>query len=80
MVHLHTSFTVKNSNFQSVACQLIAVSPKVLINLATHLEQEKSFSNLTSEEWYALDLLKKVNTISAHITLGARFNILIKML
>lgn len=67
MAHLHTFFTVKNSNFDSVARQLIAISPDVLSDLAKHLEQEKGFSNLTSEQHHALDLLKKVNTISACI-------------
>jgi len=67
LAHLHTSFTVKNSNFDLIARQLIAISPDVLVDLAKHLEEEKGFSNLTPEQHHALDLLKKVNTISARI-------------
>ena len=58
---------VKNSNFDSVARQLINISPKTLMNLAKHIETEKNISDLTTEQKYALELLKKVNTISAHI-------------
>ncbi|KIM39065.1 hypothetical protein M413DRAFT_39441, partial [Hebeloma cylindrosporum] len=67
MAHLHTYFTVKNSNFDSIARKLIEISPDTLLNLAKHLETEKSFSDLTAEEKYALELLQKVNTISARI-------------
>jgi len=67
MAHLHTYFTVKNSNFDSIARKLVAVSPDILNDLAKQLEQEKRFSDLTSEQMNALELLKKVNTISARI-------------
>ena len=65
MAHLHTSFTVKNSNFVSIARKLVAVSPDILKDLVKHLEQEKCISDLTQEQKNVLDLLKKVNTISA---------------
>ena len=67
MAHLHTSFTVRSSNFDSIARRLIAVSPDVLNHLARHLEEEKHISDLTQEQKNAFELLKKVNTISARI-------------
>jgi len=67
LAYLYTSFTVKNSNFDAVACELISISPDVLNSLAKKLEQEKKLSTLTSEEQHAFNLLKKVNTISTRI-------------
>ena len=67
MAHLHTYFTVRNSNFDSIARRLVAVSPDVLNGLAKLLEKEKQLSNLNPEQKHALELLKKVNTISARI-------------
>ena len=67
MAHLHTSFTVKKSNFDLIARKLVAVSPDILNDLAKHLEQEKHISSLSQEHKNAFELLKKVNTISARI-------------
>jgi len=65
--HLHTSFTVKKANFNSVARQLTSVSPQVLKHLAVQLERESNLSNLSTEEQNALKLLRQVNTLSARI-------------
>jgi hypothetical protein len=67
MAHLHTYFTTKNSNFDYVARKLIQILPHTLVDLAKHLETEKKISDLTTEQKHALELLKKVNTISARI-------------
>jgi hypothetical protein len=65
--HLHTHFTVRRSQFDSIAKDLTTVSPDVLQSLAHHLQQEKKFSTLNSDERHAMNLLKQVNTISAQI-------------
>jgi hypothetical protein len=67
LAHLHTYFTVKKNNFDSIARKLVAVSPDILNDLAKHLEQEKQLSDLSTGQKDALELLKKVNTISARI-------------
>lgn len=65
--HLYTHFTVKKSNFHKVAKSLASVSSWVFDRLATHLENEHSLLNLTTEEKNAMDLLKYVNAIAACI-------------
>jgi hypothetical protein len=65
--HLHTFFTVRKSNFNSIARQLTQVSPAVLDTLAAKLELEHNVSQLNTEEKGALTLLQKVNMISARI-------------
>jgi len=65
--HLHTSFTVNASKFDSIAKRLIQVSSSTLSSLATALENEHSLTNLTAEEKMAFDLLKHTNSISARI-------------
>ena len=65
--HLQTHFTVRRSRFESVASKLIAVKSTVLRSAADHLEQEGKYSDLSSEQKSALDLLKHVNTIAARI-------------
>ena len=67
LCHLHTHFTVRKSNFDSIATKLTALSPDVLTRLANHLEQEHNFSTLNSTEHDAFTLLNYVNTISARI-------------
>jgi len=63
--HLQTHFTVRRSRFESVASKLIAVKSSVLRSVADHLEHEGKYSDLSSEQRSALDLLKHVNTIAA---------------
>jgi len=65
--HLHTHFTVRQSKFDSIAKDLTTVSSEVLQTLADHLQQEKKWGVLSSDERHALNLLKQVNTISARI-------------
>jgi len=65
--HLQTHFTVKKSNFESVARELTSVSAGVLRSLAERLEVETSVSSLTTAERSALNLLRRVNTMSARI-------------
>ena len=76
--HLHTFFTVRKSNFHSIAQQLLNVSPDVLLSTAHHLEQEGKYKDLNSEQKKALDLLKHVNTISAHIPGSQASKILVR--
>ena len=65
--HLQTHFTVRRSQFESVASKLVAVKSDVLRSVADHLEHEGKYENLSSEQKSALDLLKHVNTIAARI-------------
>ncbi len=65
--HLHTSFTVKQSNFDTVARQLVQVSADTLMKLSKSLEKETTYKNLNPEEQQAMNLLSKVNTIAAHL-------------
>lgn len=65
--HLYTFFTVKKSYFSKVVQDLVSVSPEILNGLATRLENECSLSDLSAEEKNAMNLLKYVNTIAAHI-------------
>jgi len=65
--HLQTHFTVRRSQFESVASKLIAVKSTVIQSVADHLEQEGKYSDLSNEQKGALDLLKHVNTIAARI-------------
>jgi len=65
--HLQTHFTVRRSQFDSVASKLIAVKSSVIRSVADHLEQEGKYADLSNEQKAALGLLKHVNTIAAHI-------------
>ena len=65
--HLHTHFTVRKCNFESVALKLTSLTPETLSRLAEHLEREGSLKSLTPDEKQALSLLNHVNTISARI-------------
>ena len=65
--HLHTHFTVRRSNFDSIATKLTSLSSDVLCRLADHLENEGSSHVLMPIEKDALSLLRHVNTISARI-------------
>ena len=65
--HLHMHFTVRRSQFHTVAEKLTSVSAETLRRLADHLEHEHNLSDLRPEEKDALDLLSKVNTIAARI-------------
>jgi hypothetical protein len=65
--HLHTYFTVRKSNFDTIAKRLTTLTPDILLRLANHLEREGSFTNLNDVERDALSLLNHVNTISARI-------------
>ena len=64
LAHLHTYFTVRNSQFESVAHKLINVSSATLLELANQLENEKCLKNMTLEQKNAIELLNKINTIS----------------
>jgi hypothetical protein len=48
--HLHTHFTVRKSNFPSIAEKLITVTPEALLLTARHLEHEGKYQNLTDEQ------------------------------
>jgi hypothetical protein len=65
--HLQTNFTVRHSRLVSIAPKLVAVKSKVLRSVAEHLEKEGKYSELTSDQKSAMDLLKHVNTIAARI-------------
>ncbi len=67
IAHLHTSFTVRKSDFGEVAKRLTALTPELLNSLANHLEHEGKVSYLQPSQTNALELLQKVNTISANI-------------
>ena len=67
IAHLHTSFTVKKAHFAEMAKQFVALTPTLLNSLADHLECEKQSVDLEPTQKHILDLLKQVNTISAHI-------------
>ena len=65
--HLQTHFTIRRSQFESVASKLIAVKSNVLRSVADHMEKEGKYGDLTSEQKTAVNLLKHVNTIAARI-------------
>lgn len=65
--HLQTYFTVNKPNFSEVAEELVRISPAVLTKVACHLENERSPAELSQEGKQALNLLRRVNTIAAHI-------------
>lgn len=65
--HIHTHFTCRRSNFDSIARKLVEVSPAILKQLADKFEYDHSFKDLTLEQHSAMDLLKHVNAISARI-------------
>ncbi|KAF9446104.1 hypothetical protein P691DRAFT_674303 [Macrolepiota fuliginosa MF-IS2] len=67
MLHLHTYFTCKQSNFDIITQKLVTTLPEVLKELSTKLKQKKSLKGLTKEQQEALDLLRHVNTIRAQI-------------
>lgn len=47
--------------------KLVDLHPELLTSVVTHLEKEGSYTDLDQEQRNALDLLKHVNTIAAHI-------------
>ncbi|KIK32837.1 hypothetical protein CY34DRAFT_66125, partial [Suillus luteus UH-Slu-Lm8-n1] len=65
--HLRTHFTVRRDHFEHLAKTLTTVSPFTLRRLADQLQREHSYSNLSSEDHAALNLLNQVNTIAARI-------------
>jgi hypothetical protein len=65
--HLHTHFTVRKSNFDSIARKLTAMSSNILQSLADHLKHEGKLSDLNPCERDAMNLLNQVNTVSARI-------------
>ncbi|KAG1874170.1 hypothetical protein C8R48DRAFT_650630, partial [Suillus tomentosus] len=65
--HLHTHFTVRRSHFESLARRLTSVSPHTLSRLADQLQKEHRYSNLSTEDRNALNLLNQVNTVAARI-------------
>jgi len=65
--HLHTHFTVRKSNFPSVAEKLISITPEALLSTARHLEHEGKYKDLTEEQQNAMNLLKSVNAVSARV-------------
>jgi DNA-binding ferritin-like protein len=67
MAHLQTHFTVKSSQFDSIAEKLVAVSHDSLTAVANHLEHEGSITQLSDEQKNVMNLLKQVNKIAAKI-------------
>ncbi|KAG2153435.1 uncharacterized protein EDB93DRAFT_1082434, partial [Suillus bovinus] len=67
LAHLHTHFTVRRAHFDTLAKNLVSISPSTLRRVAEHLQKEKSYSSLASADCTALNLLSKVNTIAARI-------------
>ncbi|KAF8235211.1 hypothetical protein L208DRAFT_1258028, partial [Tricholoma matsutake] len=67
MAHLQTHFTVKSSQFDSVAEKLVSVSHDSLAAVANHLEHEGNIAQLSDEQRNVMNLLKQVNTIAAKI-------------
>jgi hypothetical protein len=65
--HIQTSLTVQREHFLNIAHRLLALTPDLLDSLASHLEQESKISELQPVQKDALELLQRVNTISAHI-------------
>ena len=65
--HLHTHFTVEKNNFPTIAENLVKVTPKTLLSTAHHFEHEGKYQDLTSEQHEAMNLLKHVNTVTAHV-------------
>jgi hypothetical protein len=65
--HLHTHFTVRKLQFDSITKSLTSVSSDVLQSLVNHLQHEGKIGTLNAEEQHAMNLLNHVNTISAHI-------------
>ncbi|KAG2107452.1 uncharacterized protein F5147DRAFT_529694, partial [Suillus discolor] len=65
--HLHTHFTVWRSHFESLSRRLNSVSPRTLSCLADQLQKEHRYSNLSAEDWDALNLLNQVNMVAARI-------------
>ena len=48
--HLQTHFTVRRSQFESVASKLIVVKSSILRSVADHMEKEGKYGDLTSEQ------------------------------
>ncbi|KAF8838829.1 hypothetical protein BDN67DRAFT_906681, partial [Paxillus ammoniavirescens] len=65
--HLYTHFTMRRSLFNRVAHKFVSLSSEVLQRLAMRLEEEKKYSELSTEERDAMSLLQQVNTIAARI-------------
>ena len=65
--HLHTHFTVRKSNFDSIAAKLTSLSPDILKRVANHIERENTLDTFSSTDRDAMMLLNHVNTISARI-------------
>ncbi|KIK31881.1 hypothetical protein CY34DRAFT_29284, partial [Suillus luteus UH-Slu-Lm8-n1] len=67
IAHLHTHFTVRRAHFESLAMRLSSVSPSTLSRLADQLQKEHRYSNLSTDDQNALNLLNQVNTVAARI-------------
>ncbi|KAG1860597.1 hypothetical protein C8R48DRAFT_636149, partial [Suillus tomentosus] len=67
LAHLHTHFTVRRAHFETLAKNLVSISPTTLRRVADHLKKEKSYSSLSNTDSSALNLLSKVNTVAARI-------------
>ncbi|KIJ24997.1 hypothetical protein M422DRAFT_193996 [Sphaerobolus stellatus SS14] len=65
--HLHTYFTVKKSNFESVAKKLCGLSADLIKSVAIHLQREQPYNDLSPKQRDVFDLLKNVNTIATKI-------------
>ena len=60
LAHLHTSFTVRESDFGEIAKHLTALTPELLNSLANHPEHEGKISDLQLSQANALELLQRV--------------------
>ncbi|KAF8573854.1 hypothetical protein K439DRAFT_1649908 [Ramaria rubella] len=65
--HLHTYFTVCKTHFDTVAKNLTSLSAPLIASVASHLEHEGKYADLSTEQKQALDLLKHINTVAARI-------------
>lgn len=67
LAHIHTALTCKKAHFHRIAEKLTKISPELLNRVASRLEQEHRFVDMSADERNALTLLQHVNTISARI-------------
>ncbi|KIJ25886.1 hypothetical protein M422DRAFT_192912, partial [Sphaerobolus stellatus SS14] len=65
--HLHTYFTVRKANFESVSKKLCGLSAELIKSVALHLEKEQPYAELSADQRDVFDLLHNVNTIAAKI-------------
>lgn len=65
--HLQTYFTTRRSNFEYVAEKLNSLTPEIVDSVAEHLENHRSEQDMSPEQKKVMDVLYKVNTISANV-------------